>query len=67
LIAGGLIDVDRPAAGNPDGTNARATALLAALRGSPLIAGVERGHFDDSEPGLLRFEITLRLPPHALF
>ena len=38
---------------------ARMPPLLEALRGSPLISAVEHEHFDDSQQGLLRFEVTL--------
>ena len=65
-IVGNVFDAaslpDHPA----EGDDQRATALLTALRSSPLISAVEREHFDHGQPGLLRFELTLRLMPHAL-
>jgi hypothetical protein len=61
-----VFDAARPLESAGEGSEQNATALLAALRGSPLVCAVEREHFDGSQPGLLRFEITLRLVPHAL-
>ena len=65
-IEGSVFDAARPLESAGEGSEQNATALLAALRGSPLVCAVEREHFDGSQPGLLRFEITLRLSPHAL-
>jgi len=65
LIAGSIFDPARPVDRAADGCGTKATALLEALRGSPLISAVEHEHFDDSQQGLLRFEVTLRLAAHA--
>jgi hypothetical protein len=41
--------------------------LLASLRESPFVAGIESERFDGSQAGVLRFEITMVLAPHTLF
>jgi hypothetical protein len=67
LISGSMLDVDKLKAGAGDGSNPKAGLLLTALRVSPLVAAVEREQFAGSQPGLVCFEITLRLAPDALF
>ena len=65
-ISGSMFDAVRPVENAGEEIHQKAATLLAAFRGSPLVCAVEREHFDDSQPGLLRFEVTLRLTPHAL-
>jgi hypothetical protein len=67
LIVGSLFDVDKLTAGAGDEPSPKANLLLAALRASPLVAAVEREQFAGGQPGLISFEITLRLAPDAWF
>jgi len=65
-IAGRLFDAGRLFASTSDGPGQKATVLRAALRAAPFVSAIEHEHFDDSQPELLFFEITLRLSPDAL-
>jgi len=67
LIVGSLFDVDKLTAGAGDEPSPKADLLLAALRASPLVGAVEREQFAGGQPGLISFEITLRLAPDAWF
>jgi len=66
-LAGYLFDASNPVALAGETTRARASSLLAQLRASPFVAGIEAERFDSSRPGLLRFELTLTLAPRSLF
>jgi len=62
-VGGRLFD-----AGNPLGkvgreASARLQALLASLTASPFVSTIADEHFDNSQPGILRFEFTLTADP----
>jgi type IV pilus assembly protein PilM len=67
LVEGRLLDESKLAAGAGADASPKAESLLAVLRASPLVVAVERDRFVGSQPGILCFEITLRLAPDALF
>ena len=67
FVAGRLFDARRMETDGGDVSAPKSASLLAALRASPLVAAVEQEHFAASQPGLVDFEITLRLAPDALF
>ena len=62
-----MFDAGNPAGKNGEGSHQRAKLLLASLRESPFVAGIESERFDGSQAGVLRFEITIVLAPHTLF
>jgi len=66
-LAGSVFDAGNPAGKNGEGSHQRAKLLLASLRESPFVAGIESERFDGSQAGVLRFEITIVLAPHTLF
>jgi type IV pilus assembly protein PilM len=66
-LAGCLFDPENPATRTGEGSYQRAKSLLAGFRESPFIVAVEDERFDGSQPGVLRFEITLVLAPRKLF
>jgi type IV pilus assembly protein PilM len=66
-LAGYILDADTPLARAGEAARDRARTLLAQLRASPFVAGIEAERFDSSRPGLLRFELTLVLAPRTLF
>ena len=65
-LAGCVLDAGNPVGKIGEGAYERARSLLVGLRESPFVAGVEGEHFDGSQPGLLRFEITLVIAPLTL-
>jgi Tfp pilus assembly protein PilN len=58
-LTGCLFDADNPVTKAGARSYQRAKSLLAGLRASPFVAAVENERFDGSQPGMLRFEITL--------
>ena len=58
-LTGCLFDGDNPVTKAGARSYQRAKSLLAGLRASPFVAVVEAERFDASQPGMLRFEITL--------
>jgi type IV pilus assembly protein PilM len=66
-LAGSVFDAANPTGRNGEGSQQRAKLLLASLRASPFVAGIEGERFDGSQAGVLRFEITMVLAPHTLF
>jgi Tfp pilus assembly PilM family ATPase len=66
-LAGRVFDAANPAERNGVGSQQRAKLLLAKLLESPFVAGIEDEHFDGSQAGVLRFEITVALVPNTLF
>ena len=66
-LAACLFDPDHPLDKPGEGSYQRAKALLADLRKSPFVAGVEEERFDASQPGVLRLEVTLVLAPGRSF
>jgi type IV pilus assembly protein PilM len=58
-LTGCLFDADNPVTKAGAGSYQRAKSLLEGLRASPFVAAVEAERFDGSQPGMLRFEITL--------
>ncbi|MCB1103312.1 MAG: pilus assembly protein PilM [Opitutaceae bacterium] len=45
--------------------DAKVRALFKALQESPFVLAVNRERFDPSRPGLMRFQVTLRIKPEA--
>jgi hypothetical protein len=66
-LAGGVFDAGSLTGKHGEGSYQRAKLLLASLRESPFVAGIETERFDGSQAGVLRFEITMVLAPHTLF
>jgi type IV pilus assembly protein PilM len=66
LLGGCLFDAVQPLAKPGAGSYLRARMLLAELRASPFCAAVESERFESSQPGMLRFEITLVIVPQRM-
>ncbi|MDD2764676.1 MAG: pilus assembly protein PilM [Opitutaceae bacterium] len=66
-LGGCVLDAHTPLTRPSENAYHRARSLLAALRESPFVAGVENERFDSSRAGVLRFEITLLPAPQKLF
>jgi len=58
-LTGCLFDADNPVAKAGAQSYRRAKSLLEGLAASPFVTAVENERFDGSQPGMLRFEITL--------
>jgi type IV pilus assembly protein PilM len=58
-LTGCLFDADNPVTKAGARSYQRARSLLEGLRASPFVTAVENERFDGSQPGILRFEITL--------
>ena len=58
-LTGCLFDAGNPVTKAGAKSYQRAKSLLEGLRASPFVAAVENERFDGSQPGMLRFEITL--------
>ena len=58
-LTGCLFDADNPVTKAGAGSYQRAKSLLEGLAASPFVTAVENERFDGSQPGMLRFEITL--------
>lgn len=66
-LQGRLLDPQHPDAKVSAASQARARALLASIATSPFVAATEGERFDTSQPGLLRFDLTLAVnPQHPL-
>lgn len=66
-LSGRLLDVRNPVAKVSPESYARVKQLLAGFAGLPFIAAVEHERFDNAQPGLLRFDVTLVVnPQHPL-
>lgn len=62
-VSGRMLDKTNPLAKVSPETLSRVQALLAGLADSPFIAGVEGERFDNSRPGILRFDFVLVTDP----
>ncbi len=62
-LSGRLLDKNNPVSKVSTDSYARVKRLLASFRGSHFIAVVENERFDNSQPGLLRFDFTLVVSP----
>ena len=62
-LSGRMLDRSTSAAMSAVETNRRVKALLAGFAGLPQVAAIESERFDDSQAGLLRFELILRTNP----
>ncbi len=62
-LAGRLLDVANPVSNVSPESYERAKKLIASFTGSPFVATVENEHFDNTQPGLLRFDFTLVVNP----
>lgn len=58
-ISGRMLDKTNPLAKVSPETYARVQSLLAELAGSPYVAAVEGERFDNSQPGILKFDFVL--------
>jgi type IV pilus assembly protein PilM len=62
-ISGRLLDTRNPLAKVSPEANVRVRRLLAKIRESRFVAAVEDERFDATQPGILRFDVTLLLEP----
>lgn len=62
-VSGRMLDKTNPLAKVSPETFSRVQALLAGLADSPYIKGVEGERFDNSQPGILRFDFVLVTDP----
>ena len=62
-LTGRLLDPENPLAKVSADSQARARRLLASFLDSPFVAAVEDERFDNTQPGLLRFDVTLVIDP----
>ncbi len=65
-LGGCVLDPDHPFAPAGEKCRERVKSLWADLAGSPRIASLTDERFDASQPGVLRFEVTVVLAPGAL-
>ena len=63
MLSGRLLDARNPGAKASPASRERARQLLGRLAGSPYVAAVTNERFDNSQPGLLRFDVTLVVNP----
>ena len=67
LLSGRLLDIRNPASKVSPDSYERVKQLFASFAGSRFVAAVENERFDNSQPGLLRFDVTLVVnPQHPL-
>ena len=66
-LTGCLFDSDNPVTKAGPGAYQRTKSLLEGLRASPFVAAIENERFDSSQPGTLRFQITLVVASRKLF
>lgn len=62
-ISGRLLDTRNPLAKVSPEANARVRRLLAKIRESRFVAAIEDERFDATQPGILRFDVTLLMEP----
>lgn len=62
-LTGRLLDVANPVSNVSPESYERVKKLIASFTGSPFVASVENEHFDNTQPGLLRFDFTLVVNP----
>ena len=66
-LNGRLLDAQQPVSKVSLNSYRRVKQLLASFAGSPFVAAIQNEHFDNSQPGLLRFDVTLVVnPQHPL-
>lgn len=66
-LSGRLLDASSPVAKASPASYARVKTLLAGFARSPFVAAIEHERFDQTQPGLLRFDFTLVVnPSHPL-
>jgi len=58
-LSGRLLDVANPVSNVSPESFDRVKKLIAGFTGSPFITAVENERFDNTQPGLLRFDFTL--------
>ena len=63
VISGRMLDRANPPAQATPGTFNRVKALLASIVDSPFVASVEGERFDNSQPGILKFDFVLVADP----
>lgn len=63
-LAGRLLDAENPMANASAVSYAQVKTLFASLQESPFVRTVQGERFDNSQPGILRFEVTLILNPN---
>ena len=59
MLSGRLLDVANPVSNVSPASYDRVKKLIAGFTGSPFITAVENERFDNTQPGLLRFDFTL--------
>jgi type IV pilus assembly protein PilM len=64
-LTGRLLDPENPLAKVSADSRARARRLLASFLDSPFVAAVEDERFDNTQPGLLRLDVTLVIDPRS--
>ena len=62
-VSGRLLDTHNPVSKVSPESDERARQLLVRLAGSPFVTAVRNERFDNSQPGLLRFDCTLAIDP----
>ena len=62
-LSGRLLDVANPVSNVSPESFARVKSLIAGFTGSPFVTAVENERFDNTQPGLLRFDFTLVVNP----
>jgi type IV pilus assembly protein PilM len=62
-VAGRMLDRTNPLAKASPETEQRVAALLAEVARSPFVSAVEGGRFDNSRPGILKFDFVLVTNP----
>ena len=66
-LDGRLLDPHHPVSKVSPDSYQRVKQLLASIASSPFVAAIQNEHFDNSQPGLLRFDVTLVVnPQHPL-
>ena len=58
-LGGRLLDVANPVSNVSPESYERVKKLIASFTGSPFLTAVENERFDNTQPGLLRFDFTL--------
>ena len=65
-LSGRLLDRENPVSRVSPESYQRVNQLMARVRESEFIAGVEQERFDNSQPGILRFNFTLKVRDQTL-
>ena len=66
LVSGRLLDMENPDAKVSAESYAKVRRFFSSLADSPFVSALRDERFDNSQPGLLRFDVTLVLKPERL-